>query len=202
MNVCYLIGAGEITSLPTPDNTDLVIAADGGYDALISHGVRCDLLVGDLDSIKDPASVTDVIRFPKEKDETDMYLAYREGVLRGYRDFEIYGGTGGREDHTYANYSLLIYIKEEGHTARLISDKMVISVIENESITLSGRVGATLSLFSLSKDSLGVTIEGAKYCLKGAILKSSFPLGVSNEFTGSDVTVSVENGTLLIMTEK
>ena len=89
MKVCYIVGAGDLFSLPSPKEGDLVIAADGGYDHLISHGVGCDLLIGDLDSIKSEHGDVELLRFPVRKDETDSYLAYREGVARGYECFEL-----------------------------------------------------------------------------------------------------------------
>ena len=45
----------------------------------------------------------------------------------------------------------------------------------------------------------GVTITGAKYEIENAVLTNDFPIGVSNEFTGNDVTVEVEKGSLLIV---
>ena len=60
--ICYIVGAGEFYGEFTPTRDDLVIAADGGYDALISHGYRCDVLIGDLDSI---SSVPDNIELIK-----------------------------------------------------------------------------------------------------------------------------------------
>ena len=89
MNTCYLVGAGDNNYIPTLDETDLSIAADGGYDFLISHGLRCDLLIGDLDSIKDVPTSVEIIKHPVEKDETDMHLSYLEGASRGYSDFVI-----------------------------------------------------------------------------------------------------------------
>ena len=56
MGICYLVGAGDFVGSFKPGCDDLVIAADGGYDSLITSGIRCDVLVGDLDSIKEKAS--------------------------------------------------------------------------------------------------------------------------------------------------
>ena len=131
MKKCYLVGAGDFNTNLSPDADDIVIAADGGFDHLRRMGIRCDVLVGDLDSITDVPDTVETVRFPVQKDETDMHLSYLEGVKRGYRDFYILGGTGGREDHTFANYSLLLYITEAGHTAKLLSDPGEVQVLKN-----------------------------------------------------------------------
>lgn len=199
MNVCYIVGAAKCSRLPSPDKTDLVIAADGGYDTLCRAGIKCDLLIGDLDSIKERETDVETIKHPTMKDETDMHLAYLEGARRGYTDFVIYGGSGGREDHTFANYSLLLYIKNKGHKASMICDTGAVYVIKNEKIVLSGKNGGYFSVFAFGNDAEGVSISGGKYSAEGVTLKCDFPLGVSNEFVGKDVSVSVNNGALLII---
>ena len=199
MNICYLVGAGDITSLPKPDSTDLVIAADGGYDHLISHGVRCDLLIGDLDSIKGAPKDVELMRHPIKKDDTDMILAFREGVRRGYRDFLILGGTGGRIDHTLANMSLLLLAARSGYTARLSAPDYTALAVYNSSVTLNGQKGATLSVFALGGKAEGVSIKGAEYELSDGTLTPDFPLGVSNKFTDKEAEISVKNGSLLVI---
>ena len=199
MNTCYIVGAAKCTRLPCPDDTDLVIAADGGYDTLVHAGIRCDLLIGDLDSISEKAPSIETLRFPSMKDETDMHLAYLEGARRGYTNFVIYGGSGGREDHTLANYSLLLYIRNNGHKASMICDTGTVYMIKNEKISLSGESGKYFSVFPFASDALGVSIRGGKYRAENAMLKCDFPLGVSNEFLSDEVTISVDNGALLIV---
>lgn len=201
MNICYIVGAAECTRLPTPDETDLVIAADGGYDTLARAGIRCDLLIGDLDSIKNSGASVETIKHPKMKDETDMHLSYLEGAKRGYTNFAIYGGIGGRQDHTFANYSLLLYIRNRGHRAKLICDTGAVYLIKNEKITLSGEAGKYFSVFPFGAEAEGVSITGAKYGTDGASLSCDFPIGVSNEFICSDATVEVKSGALLIIVE-
>ena len=54
-------------------------------------------------------------------------------------------------------------------------------------------------MFSLTNESRGVTIKNLKYTLDGATLYSYMPIGVSNEFLGKESTISVEEGSLLVV---
>ena len=201
MGICYIVGAGDFATPFSPKENDLVIAADGGYDHLKKFGIRCDILLGDLDSISDVPSGIEIVTFPVRKDETDSFLAYREGVKRGYKTFYIYGGTGGREDHTFANYCLLLYAKEDKNEAFLISELSRVSIIKNEKTTVLGPKGKHLSVFPFGSDAEGVSIIGAEYECKKISLKANFPLAVSNIFKDSPVNIEVENGALLVMEE-
>jgi thiamine pyrophosphokinase len=200
MGVCYLIGAGDFYGQITRRDDDFIIAADGGYDSLIRHGYTPDLLIGDFDSLKSdiPEGVR-TIRHPKEKDETDMFLAYGEGVKLGYTEFVMLGATGGRLDHTYANISLLQYGKERGHNITVIDENGIILCLKNESITLSGNSGDTFSVFAIGGEARGVSIKGAKYEAENVTLSPAFPLGVSNEFTDTDAHISIIDGALLVI---
>ena len=201
MKTCYIVGAGDFSQSFTPNKDDLVIAADGGYDHLFGKGIRCDLVVGDLDSIKALPSSVETVRHKVEKDETDMFLAYKEGVDLGFCDFVMLGATGGRLDHTYANLSLLLYAKERGHNVTVMDKNGIILCLKDESISLAGNHGATFSVFAVGGDASGVSIKNAKYEVDGVVLTPAFPLGVSNEFTDESAKISVENGALLVIAE-
>ena len=202
MGICYLVGAGDFNENIELYEDDLLIAVDGGFDALMKAGYVPDVLVGDLDSVKMqiPESVK-VIKYNKEKDETDMFLAYRIGARCEYTDFVILGGTGGRLDHTYANLSILLYAKDRGHNITMIDEKSMIICIKNESVRLTGNLGAYLSVFAIGGNASGVSIKGAKYEVENVDLSPAFPLGVSNEFTNTEALISVEEGALLIIAE-
>ena len=131
MGICYIVGAGEFYGSFSPKEDDLVIAADGGYEALVKLGIRCDILIGDMDSIKKIPIGIEILRHKVEKDETDMYLAYIEGKKRGYSEFSLHGGVGGRPDHTFANYCLLSYIKDDGRNATLVGDGYIAYAVKN-----------------------------------------------------------------------
>ena len=143
----------------------------------------------------------ETLDYPVQKDETDMHLAYLEGRKRNYSEFRIYGGTGGREDHTYANLSLLLYAKEMGNNATLYGEKNISTVIKNEEKCFTGRDMMHFSAFAIGGAANGVSIKGLEYECEDITLTPSFPLAVSNRFTGREATVSVKDGALLIMIE-
>ena len=201
MGICYIVGAGDFSGGFTPTSEDLVIAADGGYDHLMRHGIRCDLLLGDLDSISEVPRDAELIAYPVRKDETDMHLTYLEGASRGYNIFNIYGGTGGREDHTYANYCLLLYIRNRGGRATLFSNLAEVTLIKDESLCILGEKGKHLSLFPFGSECTGVCVSGAEYECENLTLSPEFPITVSNIFKSSPVNISVGKGALLVMKE-
>ena len=201
MKTCYIVGAGEFYGEFTPDSDDLVIAADGGYDSLLNRGIRPDVLIGDLDSIKEMPDGIELIRHPVKKDETDMHLAYLEGRRRGYERFELYGGVGGRADHTFANYCLLSYIRAEGCKARLHDKASVAYAIRNEATRVWGKPGNHVSLFAFGGVASGVFIKGLCYELENGDLTPDFPLGVSNQFVSEYADIEVRDGTLLVIEE-
>ncbi len=204
MSICYIVGAGEFHdphSELCPCEGDLVIAADGGYEALTSHGVGCDLLIGDLDSIGKLPEGIELQRHKVEKDETDMHLCYLEGARRGFDTFYLFGGVGARPDHTLANYALLLYMAERGHNGLLFDSGTVATVIKNGVIRLSGDARDTVSVFAFGGEARGVDISGLKYEAHGVTLTPDFPLGVSNSFVGDAASISVEDGALLVIAE-
>lgn len=80
-----------------------IIAADSGLETAVSYGYKPDLIVGDMDSIKNLKILNDFPRdcvriFPKEKDETDTEIALRMMFEKMSMKLFSWGG-GGRLDH-------------------------------------------------------------------------------------------------------
>ncbi len=198
MKICYIIGAGDLPLLYIKKD-GLVIAADGGLDRM--GETIPDLVVGDFDSAATQPPDNAVI-LPIEKDVTDMRYAVDMGIESGCDIFILYGGTGGRPDHTFANYALLCYLAENGKTAYLLGDRFITTAINNSSIKIQGKIENILSVFAAGDRAEGVTLKGLKYPLNDHTLIFSAPLGVSNSFTEPEAEISVKNGTLLIMWEE
>ena len=127
-----------------------------------------------------------------------MMLAIKEGLARGETDFRLYGGVGGRTDHTIANLQGLLYLAERGAQGWLYGDRERFTAICCGELCLPARERGIVSVFCMGADAQGVTIEGGQYTVHDAVLTASFPLGVSNHFVGNPVRVSVTQGSLLI----
>lgn len=201
MNVCYIVGAGDFGTPFSPSDGDLVIAADGGFEHLKKHNIRCDLLIGDFDSITDLPSSIERITYPVEKDFTDTALALYEGERRGYTDFVLLGCTGGREDHTFANYCLLSEARLRGLRAKMVSKSVTAFIINNEKTRVKCDTGCHFSAFAFGGRATGITISGLYYEAEDLTLTPSCHLAASNLFKENAAEVSVECGELLIIVE-
>ena len=200
--LCYIFGAGE-ESVPTaapPRGEVFVIAADGGYATAARLFGRPDLAVGDFDSLGYLPADVPTVRHPAEKDDTDLALAAREAVARGYRRRHIFSALGGRLDHTVANLQLLTALAGEGYEVTLFGadGTAVTALAGGKRATFDGGFSGVLSVLAVGGPAGGITLTGLKYPLANATLLPTVPLGVSNEFLGGAATVTVETGTVLL----
>ena len=198
--ICYVIGAGENYSLDCclkPD--DYVIAADGGLKYLEQCNITPDLVIGDFDTLKYTPQHHNVIKLNPQKDETDMFAAVSQGIQLGYKEFHIFCGTGGRVDHLLANIQMLANLANRQMRGFLIGRNSVLTVIKNSEYTFKSSYTGYVSIFSIAEKSKGIYLENLKYELNNAEMSNDFPLGVSNEFTGAEGKIKVENGMLLIV---
>ena len=201
--ICYVVGAMSLSLAlrPFPAPGDYVIAADRGYDSLMAYGVTPDLVVGDFDSLGYTPKHPNVTQLPTEKDDTDMVYALRKGQELGYRRFVLLGGVGGRLEHTLANLQLLDWLTTQGAVGFLAGEKTVATALRNGTITFPSSMSGFLSVFCNSGTAQGVTLTNLKFPLENQILENTFPLGVSNEFIGSEAIVSVKDGSLILVWE-
>jgi thiamine pyrophosphokinase len=199
MNKCIIFGGAAFEKLIFPlDDTDYVIAADSGLAHLEKLGRKPDAIVGDFDSLGFIPNSAQV--FPVEKDDTDMLLAIRHGLDKGYREFVLYGGLdGNRLDHTIANLQTLAFLLEQGAHGYLVGKDYTATVIQGETAVFSPDATGILSVFCMGAAATGVTLHGLQYSLENGRLTADFPLGVSNHFLGKESRISVQEGKLLLL---
>lgn len=202
---CIVVGSMpvgfDLKGIITPK--DYIYCADGGYLQAKKYGVEPDIIIGDFDSSPQPENSTaKVIKLPVMKDDTDTYYIARQLVKAGFSEAVFCGVTGGRFDHTFANIQMLKFLAENGVNASIMDKDTVITVIKDGVIELEAKEDCYFSIFSLDETCYGVSERGSKYELSDVELKNSFPIGVSNEFIGKPVQVSVKKGSLLIITTK
>lgn len=200
MKKCIIVGAGDFYPFCLRmDKGDFIIAADGGYENCKKIGFTPDLAVGDWDSLPARPSDCEIFELPVEKDDTDTLAAIRIGLEKGFEEFHILFGTGGRMDHTLANMQCLVYLANSGKKGFLYGKTQIITAIKNTCITFSEKASGDISVFSADGTAYGVTETGLKYTLDNAEITSDFPIGVSNSFKGEKSRISVKNGALYII---
>ncbi len=199
---CYIFGAGAYNNhkiFPQDLSNKFIIAADGGYSVLKEIGIEPTLIIGDFDSLGFVPNQENVIKYPAAKDETDMFLAVKEGLKRGYKYFKIYGGLDNRFDHSLANIQILTYLAKNDSIGFLIGDEDIITNVYNSDLVFQDDFGGIISVFCMTDKAKGVSISGLKYGLSNEILSNDFPLGISNEFIGKEARISVKEGGLIII---
>jgi thiamine pyrophosphokinase len=184
----------------------LLIAVDGGADLLFRLGLTPDFIIGDLDSIK--PSVLDyfrnrveIIRYPKEKNETDTELAVEWCVNKGIRELCIINDMRGDLAHTLGVLAVL----NSGFTKKLnirIESLHEIALMVPKKCLLKGKVGHKLSLLPISRVVKGITTSGLAYPLKDEELKYDSCRGLSNLFVDEEVTINYEYGRLIALLDK
>ncbi len=206
-NVVLVVAGGDppepevLAALP---EVDAVICADKGIEYALTNGWAIDTCVGDFDSV--PLEVltqvestgVEILRFPTNKDQTDLALALDLACERAISKVIVVGVGGGRLDHLLGNITLLAdpAFAEIDLTALVGTAK--ISVV-HRSKTVNGSPGELVSLFAMNGDATGVTTEGMKYVLNDGTLHSGSSLGVSNEFTGNSAVVRVARGVVIVI---
>ncbi|MBQ7357596.1 MAG: thiamine diphosphokinase [Clostridia bacterium] len=183
-----------------PEEGDIVIAADSGYNSAKDMGVKVDLLVGDFDSLSGelPSDVPEILQVPAKKDLTDTQLAVEKAVEMGAQDIIIIGSTSGRLDHTLSTLAILESLWERHLRGTLVSGQNRISFIKNTNhiVLRSGYKYFSLIATDVAK---GVSIEEAKYPLKNKTLDRKLQFAVSNEIEGNAALVTVKKGGLFII---
>jgi thiamine pyrophosphokinase len=197
---------GQITKLITPLDTDLILCADSGLLQAYKAGLVPHAVIGDMDSLDEAgferkSMPEDIlwIKAPREKDETDTALCMEYALTQGCDEIVIVGGLGGRLDHTLANLQNMVGFSHQGVLVRLLDQNNSVHIITDNTLHLSPQPDYAVSVLSWTPVSSGVTLTGMAYPLTNATLTHDFPLGVSNEITGSAATVQVRHGTLLVI---
>ncbi len=205
--IIFCSGELDTDQVWLPDyKEDLILCADGGYRHAKRLGVLPDLIIGDLDSgiLEYPKEVASRV-YPSEKDATDTNLCLDYAIEQGCQEVVILGGIGGRLDHEFSHYALLLYGLKRGVRVKLVNGCNEIWM-EDKPFTLRPDEKKYISFFPFAGDVEDFTVRGLKYRAEGMKLSCGLVQASSNQFDGGETAeVSFrEGGILLVMrcTEK
>lgn len=202
--------AGRLAGTPVVRS----VAADSGLQLADALGFRLlpgrDVVLGDMDSIT-PARLAEaeaegltVVRFPADKDATDLELALDDAASTagGGDRIVVVGTTSGRLDHVLATLWALAARRYDRFVRDAWLGTDVVHVVDagmGGSRSVSMPPGSTFSLLAVHGPAVGVTATGVRWELHGETLDPGASRGVSNVSLAEAVTVACEQGTLLVV---
>ncbi|MEJ6950876.1 thiamine diphosphokinase [Natronospora cellulosivora (SeqCode)] len=184
-----------------------LIAADAGVLLYQKLALSPDVLIGDFDSLDNSilqsyeSKGIDVIKYPKEKDETDGELAIKYCIDNDIDEIIIIGSFGGRFDHQLANILLLEYAYHHQINAIIKDIDIEIALISSYK-RFDNCQNDILSLIPLDAKVDGIRIEGCRYNVEEESLFRYKSRGISNQIIEERAEVRVDNGLLLYMKSK
>jgi thiamine pyrophosphokinase len=182
---------------------DFIIAADGGTRHVLALGLTPHIIIGDLDSLNMDLEFLNeknvqVIRFPREKNETDLGLAINHALTLDPTRVIILAALGGRLDQTLANFSLLTDRRLSGLDIR-VDDGVEEAFFCRDQARVEGRSDDLVSLIPWGGEVSGVITENLRWPLFVETLYPDKTRGISNEMLGEIATIKINSGLLLII---
>jgi thiamine pyrophosphokinase len=180
--------------------------AERGYLLARSIGRRPTLLIGDLDSLSDghiselEEAGCEILRFPPEKDESDLELALYEARRRGHQQITFLGMSGGRLDHALFNLlAVLGQAHDLGIAAEALSSDCQVRLLGPGEHKFRAHPGALCSLLPLTPTVKRVELGGLRYPLHGEDLQGCTARTLSNVVIEPEVRIRFQEGRLLVL---
>ena len=181
-------------------NNDFYIGIEDGAYEIIKHGYKLDVAIGDFDTTTHYdeicAKASNLIKYPKEKDEIDLELALMY-ILNNYPDHEIYiyNATQGRIDHELITIKLLV--KYSNLNIHLINDSEEVIYLTNDYTISTPNIRFSLIPFS----NCSLEISGAKYNLSKTDLSIVDNFTSSNQTSSEGAVIKIYNGGIILIKE-
>ncbi|MGG1679715.1 thiamine diphosphokinase [Neobacillus sp. NRS-1170] len=188
--------------------TTIWVGVDRGVFHLLKRNISPVIAFGDFDSVSPEelrfieSRVEELKRFKPEKDETDMELALNWALEQDPAIIRIFGATGGRLDHLFANVQLLLNPLREKKAADicLIDRNNQVFLKEPGTYTIKKRKAEKyISFVPLTLEVSGITLEGFKFPLKNQHISLGSTLCISNELISDYGTFSFSEGILIVI---
>jgi thiamine pyrophosphokinase len=183
-----------------------VIGVDGGALWLINEKLPIHLAMGDFDTIGEfgvrrlVQNQIPIEQYGAEKDYTDTELAVEYALSQFPEEIILFGGLGSRFDHSLANLQLAWKVFKRGIKITVIDASNALQFTDHK-LSINNSY-PFISLLPFSQVVSGVTLEGFKYPLQDAVLSWGESIGISNELTGQEGTITIKSGDLLVIQAK
>lgn len=194
----FLLLNGEAPkTLPDFNQYQIIYATDGAYQFLKENKIIPNFVSGDFDSVKslDTISTATAIIETPNQDFTDFDKALQIIYNKGFTQVDVYGASGGEQDHFLGNL----------HNAIVWKSKLKITFHDNygyyflakKETKIDNCYGKTISLVPFFKVK-NVTTKGLQYPLKNETLQFSKRIGTRNKAIEDTIEITFSSGELFL----
>ncbi len=179
-----------------------VIGVDAGADIASEIGLNVDIVIGDLDSIRQTDYDPNKLHLIESQNNSDLAKALDYCSAQSWKDIIIVGIDGGRADHSLAAWAALAEAAPELRILMYTRDSIAYRATKLCSVSIRVHQSTTFSIFGLTpppeESAPTVTLTGGEWSLENENLPFS-SRGLSNLSIEEIVTLST-NGVAVLVT--
>jgi thiamine pyrophosphokinase len=198
--VLLFINGDAPKSFPHPEDYALIACTDGAFHYLKQLEFpleKLDFISGDFDSHSgaDENVYEDKFIYTPDQEKTDFHKALEIIVEKGFKDIDVFGGSGGEQDHFLGNLTVAYSFKEnlsikfydEFSEYFFIPKTFVLKNVKNKLVSLYP--------FPLVEN---VTTKGLNWSLTNENLSIATRIGTRNFAVEDNVSIEYQKGDLLL----
>ena len=189
---------------PNLSDYELIACTDGAFHYLRELNFpfeKLDFISGDFDShindeeiLQSKVHGFEIIETP-DQNKTDFHKALELILTKGFENIDVYGGSGGEQDHFLGNLSVAFAFKDKVNLRFFDEYSSYYFIPKNFSISdVKGKM-ISLMPFPIAKN---IETKGLKWPLYKEDLILGERLGTRNIAENKDVTIKYNQGDLLI----
>lgn len=176
-----------------------IVAADSGLEHALAAGIEPDMVVGDMDSLRDRGLLAQfpperVRAFEQDKDDTDTEIALELLFSNGYDDVVLAGGGGGRLDHLVG---ILAIFERDHHPTVWITDSNEVTAVDHR-LERRGMRGHVVSFFPAGSETCRMRSSGLQWPLDDLEWRHG-DVGISNRVVDDVLRVEMLSGRLIMV---
>lgn len=200
-----IIGSGQDVpeQAPAVGENALIIAADGGLLLAQKWNLIPDRLIGDFDSLNiDLIDLPEdlILRYPVEKDKTDLELAVDYALQWGIKEIILTGAWGTGISHSLGNLELMYFLAQNQVQAQIITRSAWVYTV-NQLLELKLPLDSRISLVPLSEQVTGVSTSGLYYPLNDAVINKGSTWTIGNKTSAECIQITCGSGILIAVVE-
>lgn len=202
--VLLFINGDAPKMLPDTDQYELIACTDGAFHYLKNMGFpleKLDFISGDFDSHSgaDENIYHEKFIHTPDQDKTDFHKALDLILERGFSMADVFGGSGGEQDHFLGNLTVAYTFKDK--MSLKFYDEFSEYYFIPSSFSVKGVNNKMISLYPFPYVE-NITTKGVNWPLTNGSLSITSRIGTRNFAVEDEVSIEYEKGDLLIFIGK